>query len=280
MAVEYRGCKKLVYAPITKDDATGYETGAVKILAPVQEIAKTVETASEAHYYDNKALIVINSEGSDTVTYTIAVPTDEVLAEITGRVYDSAKKMFIEAPRQNKYFAVGYILGEEGEGEDDRFVWRYKGSFNIPDVTAATKDNGTGANNLSLVYTGIYTEYEFANGGGTGIKAPSKATSVLKSDNIFTEEDWFAEVITPDTEIPSPTPAASYKLTITQGENTTVTVTRGGTALENNADIDAGDVLTITVTGGTVTVNGEAFTSGETYTVAGNVAVVSTEAEG
>lgn len=280
MAVEFRGCKRLVFAPITKDDATGYETGEVRALAPVAEIAKTVETASEAHYYDNKAAIVINSEGSDTVTFTIAVPDDDVLALIEGRVYDETKKMFIEAPRTNNYFAVGYILGETGEGEDERFVWRYKGTFNIPDVTAATKNDGTDANNMSLEFTGIYTEYEFTNGGGTGIKAPTKAAYIRESSNIATADEWFAQVSTPDTEFPTPTPAASYKLTITQGENTTLSVTRGGTALENNADIDAGDVLTITVTGGTVTVNGDAFVSGETYTVAGNTVVVSTEAEG
>ena len=69
---------------------------------------------------------------------------------------------------------------------------------------------------------------------------------------------------------------SGYKLTLTQGDDTTLSVTRGGTALANNADIVAGDVLTISVTGGTVTVNGEAFTSGNTYTVAGNTVVVST----
>ena len=158
MAVEFRGCRKLVYAEIVSDDNEtegGYKTGTVKPLAPVGEISKTVETASEAKYYDNVAAILIDSEGSDTVTFTIAVPPDDVLADISGRVYDETKKMFIEAPRKTKYFAVGYILGEVGEGEDERYVWRYKGSFNIPDETSATKDNGTGSNNMSLVYTGI-----------------------------------------------------------------------------------------------------------------------------
>lgn len=73
--------------------------------------------------------------------------------------------------------------------------------------------------------------------------------------------------------------STTYKLSLTQGDDTTLSVTRGGTALSNNADIAAGDVLTITVTGGTVTVNGTAFTSGNTYTVAGNTTVVSTKSE-
>lgn len=71
----------------------------------------------------------------------------------------------------------------------------------------------------------------------------------------------------------------SFTLTITEDEDTEVTVTRSGVALSNGATIAAGDVLTISVTGGTITVNGTAFTSGNTYTVAGNTTVVSTKSE-
>ena len=200
MAVEFRGCRRLVFAEITSDDNLeegGYKTGAVKALAPVGEISKTVETSSEAKYYDNVAKIIINSEGSDTVTFTIAVPSDEILAEITGRVYDATKKAFIEAPRKNKYFAVGYVIGEVGEGEQERYVWRYKGTFNIPDETSATKDNGTTSNNMSLIFTGVYTEHEFTNGGGTGVKAQVKSM-FIRSGGDVTEETFFKSVYTPD----------------------------------------------------------------------------------
>lgn len=200
MAVEFRGCRNLVYAEITTDNnetpSGGYTTGTVKKLAPVAEISKTVENSTETHYYDNKAATNVESEGADTVTFTIAVPSDEVLAEITGRVYDASKKAFIEAPRKTKYFAVGYVYGEIGEGETEKFVWRYKGSFSCPDETAATKDNGTTTNNMSLVFTGIYTEHEFANGGGTGVKAPAKAMRVEASSTAATT--FFGKVTTPD----------------------------------------------------------------------------------
>lgn len=206
MAVEFRGCKKLVYAEVTKDNngsgtGDGYVTGTVKSLAPVAEISKSVETSSEAKYYDNKAQIIIDSEGADTVSFTIAVPDDETLAEITGRTYDSTKKMFIESEREQKYFAVGYILGEVGEGEDERYVWRYKGTFNIPEETAATKNDGTDSNNMSLEFTGIYTDHEFANGKGTGKKGSAKAAFVRGSDlpTNCTEAKYFQNVSTPDT---------------------------------------------------------------------------------
>lgn len=72
---------------------------------------------------------------------------------------------------------------------------------------------------------------------------------------------------------------ATYKLTMTQGADTTLSVMKGSTALADGADIKAGDELTITVTGGTVTVNNVPFTSGNTLTVAGNTVVVSTKSE-
>lgn len=205
MAVkEFRGCKNLVFAEVTNDDnetSGGYETGTVKVLAPVAEISKTVDTASDTHYYDNKAAIIINSEGADTVSFTIAVPNDDVLAEITGRTYDSTLKMFVESQREQKYFAVGYILGEKGDGDDERYVWRYKGTFNIPDETSATEDSGTDANNMSLEFTGIYTDHIFTNGKGSNKAGSAKASFVRASDlpTNCTEAKWFANVATPDT---------------------------------------------------------------------------------
>lgn len=200
MAVEFRGCKNLVYAEVTADTEETYTTGTVKPLAPVAEISKSVETSSESHFYDNKAAIIIASEGSDTVSLTCAVPSDEVMAEITGRTYDSVKKMFIESERvTNKYFAIGYILGEKGEGDDERYVWRYKGSFNIPEETAATEDDGTDANNITLEFTGIYTEHKFANGKGTGNAGSAKASYIRESSEVATASQWFAAVATPDT---------------------------------------------------------------------------------
>ena len=201
MAVEFRGCKNLVYAEVTVDNAGNYTTGTVKSLAPVAEISKSVETSSEAHYYDNKAAIIINTEGSDTVTFTIAVPDDETYAEITGRTYDSTKQMFIESQRIQKYFAVGYILGETGEGEDERYVWRLKGTFNIPEETSQTENDSTDANNLSIEYTGIYTTHEFANGKGTGVAGAAKANYIRESSNVATAAEYFAQVVTPDTDL-------------------------------------------------------------------------------
>ena len=75
--------------------------------------------------------------------------------------------------------------------------------------------------------------------------------------------------------------ATTYALTIDQGSNTSITVKRGSSTLSNGAILLAGDSLVITFgtsTGYTLTthtVNGNTFTSGNTYSVSGNVTVKS-----
>lgn len=75
--------------------------------------------------------------------------------------------------------------------------------------------------------------------------------------------------------------ATTYALTIDQGSNTSITVKRGSSTLSSGAILLAGDSLVITFgtsTGYTLTihtVNGNTFTSGNTYSVSGNVTVKS-----
>ena len=160
---EYRGVEALVYAEVTKDDNSGYVTGAVKPLAGVAEISKSTESASEAHYYDNIPAVVITSTGADTITISASAVPQDVLAEITGQTYDSATGTYIEEERENKYFAIGYQT-KTTDGQII-YVWRLKGSFNIPDQTSATENAGTDANGQELTYTGISTVHKFTKTG-------------------------------------------------------------------------------------------------------------------
>ena len=196
--VEFRGCDNLVIAEVTADDLTNnYTTGAVQVLAPVAEVAKTVETSSETHYYDNTGMIIIQSEGSDEITLTVpALPLD-ILALITGKTVDEATGAFIDGPAIERYFAVGYRL-RLTDGTY-RYVWRLKGSFAIPDETSATEDDSTTTNNQQLTYTGVKTITEFVNGGGTNIEGRAKAVVVDERDGKCDCSTFFSTVQTPDT---------------------------------------------------------------------------------
>lgn len=188
--VEYRGIEGLVYAPITEDSTENYTTGDVKELAGTSELTRSTESSSEAHYYDNMPAVVIESTGSDEVTASVsAIPLD-VLADITGQVYEQATDMFVEGPRENKYFALGYKT-KKTDGTEI-YVWRLKGTFSIPESTHATEDDGTDANGQEITFTGISTTHKFTK-TGKGAKAVNVA-----ADGKADVSTFFDTVQTPD----------------------------------------------------------------------------------
>lgn len=188
--VEFRGCDNLVFAEVLTDDANGITFGAVRSLAPVAEIAKTVETNSETHFYDNVGQIIIRSEGSDEITLTVPVLPLDILAAVTGKTYDAGTGAFIDGESAEKYYAIGYRL-RLTDGSY-RYVWRNKGAFAIPNSTSATENDGTDTNNQQLVYTGVKSIYEFTNGGR------AKGVVVDERDGKYDCTDWFNAVVTPD----------------------------------------------------------------------------------
>lgn len=192
---EFRGVDNLVYAEVTGDDnATegGYVTGPVKPLAPVATISKSTESSSEAHYYDNQPMLVINSEAADEITLTVAPPDLKTYAELVGKDFDEATGMMIDCERKTKYFAIGYrTKGTDGKY---RYVWRLKGSFAIPEETNETENDGTDTTNMELTYTGIATTHKFNKN--------SKPAKGIVVDERFDKVDFstfFEKVQTPDT---------------------------------------------------------------------------------
>lgn len=264
--VEYRGVEGLVAAEVlTDDDTAGYTTDDVFAIAGVAEISKTTDSSNEAHYYDNIPAVVVSNTSSDTINISAsAIPLD-VLGYITGQTYDSALGALFEGPRKVRYFAIGYQTKKTNG--DKMYVWRNKGTFNIPDQTNTTENNSTDANGQELVFTGISTTHKFTKTG-----EGCKAVVVDVAKDLADVSAFFDEVVTPDTL----TAKTAYTLSVSQAANTTVTVKKGDATVANGATIHAGDVLQISVTGGTITVNGTGFISGDMHIVTGNVAVVST----
>lgn len=254
--VEFRGCDNLVIAEVTADDrTTDYTTGPVQILAPVAEIAKTVESSSETHYYDNTGIIIIQSEGSDEVTLTVpALPLD-ILALVTGKTVDPTTGAFIDGPAVERYFAIGYRL-RLTDGTY-RYVWRLKGSFAIPDETSATENDGTDTNNQQLVFTGVKTITEFENGGGPGVKGRAKAIVIDERDGKCDLTTFFSTVQTPDTignlAIATVTALSVAPTTASVAVGATTTITPTITPADANVVWASSNPRVATVTGGVVT---------------------------
>lgn len=197
---EFRGVDSLYIAEVTKDDSTGYTAETPIYLSPVAEIGKTTDSSNEAHYYDNKAMIVVNSESADKITITMAPPELRKLAKLIGKSFDETTGMLVDGERNNKYYALMYrTKGTDGEY---RYVSRLKGTFSIPEESNATENDGTDTTNTSIEFTGIYTTYEFTKGKYNGTsweKGSAKGIVVDTRYGLADVSDFFSEIQTPDT---------------------------------------------------------------------------------
>lgn len=196
---EFRGVDNFYFAEVTKDDADGYVCG-TPIHIPVQEVGKTTDSSSEAHYYDNKAMIVVNSESADTITLTLAPPSLDKLAKMIGKSFDETTGMMIDSPRQSKYFAIMYRT--KGTDGAYRYVSRLKGQFNIPEESNTTENDGTDTTNTQIEFTGIYTEHEFTKGIYDGEAWEPAGVKGIVVDSRYAKADlsnFFTQVQTPDT---------------------------------------------------------------------------------
>lgn len=221
---EFRGVDKFYFAELIEDSENSYRCGTPKHI-PVQEVGKSVDSNSEAHYYDNKAMIVINSESADTITLVVAPPQLADLAELTGKSFDEATGMMVDSPKQNKYFAIMYRT--KGTDGYYRYVSRLKGQFGVPEETVSTETDGTDTTNTTLTFTGIYTEHEFVKGiyrNGQWEKAGAKGIVVDERYELADLEHFFDSVQTPDTvEAKQDEPVTGVGLvpsvlTLTEGE--------------------------------------------------------------
>lgn len=196
---EFRGVDKFYFAEVTEDSAENYTCG-TPIHIPVQEVGKAVDASTEAHYYDNKAMIVVSSESADTITLVLAPPTLEYLSKMIGKSFDATTGMMVDSPRQNKYFAIMYRT--KGTDGAYRYVSRLKGTFNIPEENVVTEDDGTDTSNTSIEFTGIYTEHEFTKGIYDGTSWQPAGVKGIVVDSRYDLADvstFFESIQTPDT---------------------------------------------------------------------------------
>ena len=188
---EYRGIEGLVYAELLTDTADELTYGEVKPLCGVATLSRTTESSSEAHYYDNIPAVVIASTGADEVTIGVSAVPFDVLADITGQHYDETLGAFVEGERESKYFAIGYKTAKTNG--DEVYVWRYKGTFGIPDSEHNTQDDGTEATGQELTFTGINTTHKFVKTGKT-----AKALNVDLGKELADVSTFFDSVTTID----------------------------------------------------------------------------------
>lgn len=282
--VEYRGVEGLVAAEVLVDDGDNYTTGDVFAIAGVAEISKTTDSSNEAHYYDNMPAVVVSNTSSDEVTISASAIPFDVLATITGQYYDEETGGFVEGTRDFKYFAIGYKTKKTNG--DEVYVWRYKGTFNIPNQTNSTENDSTDANGQEIVYTGISTTHKFTkNPDKNGNPRGAKALCVDVAKDLADVSEFFDTVVTPDTLQPK-TPATMYAITNTlthcTTNNTATSIVSGGAYAATITAAEGYTLGTVTVTMGGTDISSTAVSGGAITVpaVTGALVITATATEG
>jgi phi13 family phage major tail protein len=198
---EYRGIKNLVVASLTEtvNQQTGEVTetyGTVQPLSGVQQVSGEVNEETETHYYDDMAAIVVDSEGEDTYTLVVSIPSKKTRALIEGTTFDENTGALIGSKKKKQYFAMGFIADKLNGVEE--YNWIYKGKFTGGNKEHNTKDDGTDATNMEYTFTSIHTatKYTKANGGNCkylSVDDDGKADLTTFFDTVTTPDDLTAK---------------------------------------------------------------------------------------
>lgn len=192
---KFRGIDACYIAKLLQDGSIIEWDDPIKLF-PIGEVGKTTSSDSATDYADNKALIIVNSEGADDIALTGFGISLSQLALITGKTFDETKGVFLDTMREIGYFALMYR--EKLTNGHYRYVVRYKGTFSIPDEGSTTENDGTDSMGQTINYTGIFTEHEFTNGGSAKGLVVDTQYPGANPDDFFTKGEW-TKVPTADT---------------------------------------------------------------------------------
>ncbi len=236
------------------------------------------------------AVAVVSAAAANT--YTVKFNANRGTASGSGTMADQSYTYDTAQNLRTNAFTRYYTVSFDGNGITNPTSQNASSTFNGWATSASGSkayDNGQSVKNLTTTNNGTVNLYAVWTNGSVTLPTPTRAG--------YTFNGWYTAT-TGGTKIgnggASYTPTAAitlhaqwtrinYKLTLTKSDTgVTVSVTRNGTALSNNATIYYGDSLTVTytVTAGyeilTHTINGSNFTSPATVSVTGNTEVVVT----
>lgn len=191
-ANQWRGCSDLVYALITKDDVTGYETGEVKELAFIKQVGAGQEQSTATVFADNTAIFNTNSAIKFTRTFDCLAIDGKVKAELEGQYTETDSGLVLSSSNATPpQVAIGYKIYDT----DDTcfYVWCLKGTCSFGEETIITKDDGTDSNGVQMTFSALETVFKFNKGGSqTQVMIP-------ENDEKYNTATFFDQVTTPDT---------------------------------------------------------------------------------
>jgi phi13 family phage major tail protein len=183
------GLKNLHVAKLTKDDQTGvtYETPKRLALAIEAKITPQVNTATL--YADDRAAEVVESLGEIEVELGIDDLSSEMYAFLLGKTVNSDGVIEDKSTDSAPYVALGFCMPLSKGGE--KYVWLYKGKFQLPEENAKTKGDNVEFQTPTIKAKFVTREYD-----------DKWRASVISNDQDVDPtviQNWFTAVYQPTT---------------------------------------------------------------------------------
>lgn len=229
-AGEYKsriGLDSLYVAEVTQDDAAGYVADTPEYLAPAANASQAPATAFETQYADDMPYDVMTGEGPTAIELEVTGIPMEMLAKLTGKVFDAVSGRMFDNGGEAPYMALSFrSLKSNGSY---RYYQYLKGKFDMPQEETETKGETPSPKVMKLTYTAIRSVYEFDLGD---INDNVKRVMGDEDTDNFSGTTWFDQVQTPSIAAPS---ALSLSTSDPLDNATDVAITKTVTLTFNNA---------------------------------------------
>lgn len=200
-AAEYKslmGVDSVYIALVTVDTAAAYTAGTPEILAPVIDLSMRPVVSQETQYADNQPYDVFYSQAETDIEITLTELPSEMLALLSGSVFNAASGRIFDNTGVPPYVALGFrALKSNGSY---KYYWYQKVQFNPPEEGAATKAASATPRTLKLTGKAIKTVYKWNLGTVTDSIVRLKGDA--DTDN-FSATSWFSQVQVPSVSAPS-----------------------------------------------------------------------------
>ena len=284
-AGEYKspvGLADLYVALVTQDDAAGYVAGTPEYFAPAAEATAEPAVNIQTQYADDAPYDVMSSEGETTIALTVTGIPPEMLALVTGNVFDAVSGRVFDVSGSPPDMAL--MFRSMKSNGSYRYFSYLKGKFSAPADAFATKSDTPDPKPIQITFTAVRSTHEF-DCGGSADQTVKRVWGDADTTN-FVATTWYTQVQTPTAVAPS---ALALSSSDPADNGTGFVVTANLTLTYNNALTDDAitnvslikisdySVVTATITLDTtkkiITINPGASLTGSSavYLVAANV---------
>lgn len=221
------GLDSLYVAAVTQDSALGYTAGTPEWFAPAAEVSIAPAVNRQTQYADDQAYDAFSSEGESTIQITVTGIPLEMLAKVTGRVFDSSTgRMYDNGGTPPEYALLFRSRKSNGKY---RYYCYVKGRFDMPGEEAASMTDSPDPKTTQITFTAVKSIYKWDLGDVTdGVKRVVGDEDTAS----FSGATWFTQVQVPG--VGSPSALALSASTPTDGA-TGVSVSANLTLTFNNA---------------------------------------------